>query len=309
MNWGDGGAPDNARMTTYSSPDTAAWELASEHGSFGGVQRFHRHTSAEIGLPMRFALYLPPQALQGQRVPLVVYLAGLTCSEETFTMKAGAQRVAAELGLALLMPDTSPRGANLPGEAESWDFGVGAGFYLDATRQPWSRHWRMESYLTRELLPQVWQQAPVQRERTGIFGHSMGGHGALTLALRHPGVFASLSALAPICAPMRCAWGIKAFSGYLSDDRSAWASHDASELMRAQRSAPYPRGILVDQGLADKFLAEQQLLPEAFEAACTHVGQPLTLRRHAGYDHGYYFIATMVEDHLRHHAAALASHA
>ena len=296
-------------MTTSfvdASLSLSGWELLTEHASFGGVQRFHRHVSAEIGLPMRFALYLPPQAQQGQRVPLLVFLAGLTCTEETFTMKAGAQRVAAELGLALLMPDTSPRGGNVPGESESWDFGVGAGFYLDATREPWSRHWRMESYLLRELLPQVWQHAPVERERTGIFGHSMGGHGALTLALRHPGVFASLSALAPICAPMRCAWGQKAFSGYLGDDRSAWPAHDASELMRTQRSAPYAQGILIDQGLSDKFLAEQQLMPEAFEAACAAVGQPLTLRRHAGYDHGYYFIATMVEDHLRHHAAVLA---
>ncbi len=293
---------------TNLSIDAAApstWEPQSEHASFGGVQRFVRHASQEIGLPMRFALFLPPQALQGQPVPLVVFLAGLTCSEETFTMKAGAQRVAAELGLALLMPDTSPRGANVAGEAESWDFGVGAGFYLDATREPWSRHWRMESYLLRELLPQVWQHAPVHRQRTGLFGHSMGGHGALTLALRHPGVFASLSALAPICAPMQCAWGVKAFSGYLGEDRSTWSAHDACELMRTQRSAPYPQGILIDQGLGDKFLAEQQLLPEAFEAACTAIGQPLRLRRHAGYDHGYYFIATMVEDHLRHHAALL----
>jgi S-formylglutathione hydrolase len=296
-------------MTTPSidaSLSLSGWELLTEHASFGGVQRFCRHASAEIGLPMRFALYLPPQAQAGQRVPLLVFLAGLTCTEETFTMKAGAQRVAAELGLALLMPDTSPRGANMPGEAESWDFGVGAGFYLDATREPWSRHWRMESYLLNELLPQVWQNAPVQRQRTGIFGHSMGGHGALTLALRHPGLFASLSALAPICAPMQCAWGVKAFSGYLGDDRSSWLAHDANELMRTQRSAPYPRGILIDQGLADKFLAEQQLLPETFEAASAQVNQPLTLRRHAGYDHGYYFIATMVEEHLRHHAAALA---
>jgi S-formylglutathione hydrolase len=291
--------------TTFSAP-SSGWELLSEHVSFSGVQRFHRHASAEIGLPMRFALYLPPQARQGERVPLLVYLAGLTCTEETFTMKAGAQRVAAELGLALLMPDTSPRGANVPGEAESWDFGVGAGFYLDATREPWSRHWRMESYLLRELLPQVWQHAPVQRERTGLFGHSMGGHGALTLALRHPGVFASVSALAPICAPMQCAWGQKALSGYLGEDRSAWPAHDASELMRTQRGVPYAQGILIDQGLADKFLAEQQLMPEAFEAACAAVGQPLTLRRHAGYDHGYYFIATMMEAHLRHHAKALA---
>jgi S-formylglutathione hydrolase len=283
------------------------WETLSEHVCFAGVQRFHRHASVEIGLPMRFALYLPPRSLAGARVPLVVYLAGLTCTEETFTMKAGAQRVAAELGLALLMPDTSPRGANVPGEADAWDFGVGAGFYLDATREPWARHWRMESWLIKELLPQVAQRAPVLPGRVGLFGHSMGGHGALTLALRHPGVFATLSALAPICAPMRCAWGQRAFTGYLGDDRSTWAAHDASELMRAQRSAPYPQGILIDQGLADKFLAEQQLQPEAFEAACTAVGQPLTLRRHAGYDHGYYFVATMVEDHLRHHAAALAS--
>jgi S-formylglutathione hydrolase len=283
-----------------------AWETLSEHACFGGVQRFHRHASAQIGLPMRFALYLPPQAMDGARVPLLVYLAGLTCTEETFTMKAGAQRVAAELGLALLMPDTSPRGAGVPGEADAWDFGVGAGFYLDATREPWSRHWRMESWLIEELLPQVAQHVPVQAGRVGIFGHSMGGHGALTLALRHPGAFASLSALAPICAPTRCAWGQKAFSGYLGDDPTPWAAHDASELMRAQRSAPYPQGILIDQGLADRFLAERQLQPEAFEAACAAVGQPLALRRHAGYDHGYYFIATMVEDHLRHHAAALA---
>jgi S-formylglutathione hydrolase len=277
------------------------WETLSEHASFGGVQRFHRHASAEVGLPMRFALYLPPQALQGARVPLVVCLAGLTCTEETFTVKAGAQRVAAALGLALLMPDTSPRGAGLPGEAESWDFGVGAGFYLDATREPWSRHWRIESWLMNELLPQAWSQAALVREPCGILGHSMGGHGALTLALRHPGVFSSVSALAPICAPMRCPWGIKAFGGYLGDDRAAWAAHDASALMRAQPRAPYPRGILVDQGLADPFLAEQ-LMPEALQAACAAVGQPLTLRRHAGYDHGYYFIATLIEDHLRHHA-------
>ena len=283
----------------------AGWELVSEHACFGGVQRFHRHASAVIGLPMKFGLYLPPQALAGAAVPLLVYLAGLTCTEETFATKAGAHRLAAQLGLALLTPDTSPRGANAPGEADAWDFGVGAGFYLDATQAPWASHWRMESYLLRELLPQVWAGAPVRHGATGLFGHSMGGHGALTLALRHPGVFTSLSALAPICAPTQCPWGVKALGGYLGDDRAAWAAHDASALMAAQAAAPYPQGILIDQGLADKFLAEQ-LHPAAFEAACGAVGQPLTLRRHAGYDHGYYFIASVVDDHLRHHARQLA---
>jgi S-formylglutathione hydrolase len=279
-------------------------ELLSEHGSFGGVQRFYRHASREIGLPMRFALYLPPQALRGGRVPLVTFLAGLTCTEETFTMKAGAQRLAAELGLALLMPDTSPRGANMPGEAEARDFGVGAGFYLDATVAPWATHWRMESYLLDELLPGVAALPGIDSARLGLFGHSMGGHGALTLALRHPGRFQSVSAVAPICAPTRCPWGRKAFTGYLGADESRWVAHDASELMARRTSVPFPGGILVDQGLADKFLAEQ-LHPEAFESACAVVGQPLTLRRHAGYDHGYYFIASVVEDHLRHHALLL----
>lgn len=277
--------------------------LLSEHGCFGGVQGFHAHDSVVVGLPMRFSLFLPPQARAG-RVPLLVYLAGLTCTEETFPMKAGAQRLASELGLALLAPDTSPRGAKLPGEADSWDFGVGAGFWLDAAREPWSRHWRMASWLLDELLPHVTRGFDLDGDRVGIFGHSMGGHGALTLALRHPGRFRSVSAFAPIAAPMRCPWGVKAFSGYLGEDRGQWRAHDASELMRAQTEAPFPDGILIDQGLADKFLAEQ-LHPEAFEAACEAVGQPLTLRRHAGYDHGYYFIASFVDDHLRHHARAL----
>jgi len=274
-------------------------ELLSQHGAFGGSQRFYRHASSEIGLAMRFALFVPekPKAL-------LVFLAGLTCTEETFTMKAGAQAVAAELGLALLMPDTSPRGANVEGESASWDFGVGAGFYLDATQPPWAAHWRMESYLTKELLPLVRGQLDLAGAPLGIFGHSMGGHGALTLALRHPGLFGSVSAFAPICAPTQCPWGHKAFSGYLGEDRKLWDRHDASELMRVQTRAPYPGGILIDQGLADKFLAEQ-LHPEIFETACAAVGQPLTLRRHADYDHGYYFIASFVDEHLRHHAAQL----
>jgi S-formylglutathione hydrolase len=279
-------------------------ELLSEHACFGGVQRFYRHASAGIGLPMKFSVYLPPQAGDGAKVPALLFLAGLTCTEETFMMKAGAQRLAAQLGVALIAPDTSPRGAGVPGESDSWDFGVGAGFYLDATQPPWATHWRMESWLMKELLPLVTAQLPVDAQRIGVFGHSMGGHGALTLAQRHPGVFKTLSAFAPICAPTQCPWGHKAFSGYLGADTDAWKAHDATALMAAQTRAPYPGGILIDQGLGDKFLADQ-LHPHLFEAACQQVGQPLTLRRHAGYDHGYYFVASFIDDHLRFHAQGL----
>ena len=278
-------------------------QLLSEHASFGGVQRFYQHTSSVVGLPMKFSVYVPPQANFGP-VPALLYLAGLTCTEETFMAKAGAQRVAAELGLALIAPDTSPRGAGAPGEAENWDFGVGAGFYLDATQAPWSRHYRMESYITAELLPLLAQLLPVDALRLGVFGHSMGGHGALTLALKHPGLFQSVSAFAPICAPTQCPWGHKAFTGYLGSDVSTWAAHDASALMGERHAAPYPAGILIDQGLADKFLPAQ-LHPHLFEAACAKAGQPLVLRRHAGYDHGYYFISTFMADHLAHHARTL----
>ena len=290
---------------------TAAFEgleLLSQLGSFGGVQRFYAHSSSEVGLPMRFALFLPPQAVAGQAVPLLTFLAGLTCTEETATMKASAQRKAAELGLALLMPDTSPRGAGLDGEDHHWDFGVGAGFYLDATQAPWSGRWCMESYLLKELVPALVATFGLDGQRLGVFGHSMGGHGALTLALRHPGLFASVSAFAPICAPTQCPWGRKAFTGYLGQDEATWAAHDASLLMAAQQSVPYPGGILIDQGLADKFLPEQ-LHPHRFEAACAAVGQPLTLRRHAGYDHGYYFISTFVDEHLSFHAETLRARA
>jgi len=286
-------------------------EKLGEHACFGGVQRFYRHESREIGLPMRFSVFLPPAekiAAAGGRVPALVYLAGLTCTEETFVIKAGAQRLAAEAGLALIAPDTSPRGANIPGEADNWDFGVGAGFYLDATQRPWSTHYRMESYIVQELLGLVepeCEDLPIDAARIGLFGHSMGGHGALTLALRHPGVFKSLSAFAPICAPMDCPWGQKAFTGYLGSDTTAWAAHDASRLMAGHTTAPYPGGILIDQGLDDKFLAEQ-LHPHRFEAACHTACQPLTLRRHAGYDHGYYFIASFMADHIAHHARQLA---
>lgn len=282
---------------------TTPFELLSEHACFGGTQRFYQHESNEIGLPMKFSVFLPPQASTGP-VPALLYLAGLTCNEETFMTKAGAQRLAAELGLALIAPDTSPRGAKLPGEADSWDFGVGAGFYLDATQAPWAANYRMESYLTAELLPLLTAALPLDAERIGIFGHSMGGHGALTLALRHPGLFKSVSAFAPICAPSQCPWGEKAFTGYLGTDESRWQAHDASALMQQSTSAPFPGGILIDQGLGDKFLPDQ-LHPALFEAACAAVGQPLLLRRHAGYDHGYYFVATFMDDHLAHHAGQL----
>jgi len=279
-------------------------ELLSEHGCHGGVQRFYRHDSATIGLPMKFSVYLPPQAQPGARLPALFYLAGLTCTEETFMIKAGAQRFAAEHGLVLVAPDTSPRGAGMPGEADAWDFGVGAGFYVDATEAPWDTNWHMESYVAQELFELVSRELPIDPERVGIFGHSMGGHGALVLAQRHPQRFRSVSAFAPIAAPTQCPWGEKAFTGYLGTDRDRWAEHDASALMAAQKAAPFPAGILVDQGLADQFLTSQ-LHPEAFEAACAAAGQPLTLRRHAGYDHGYYFISTFIADHIRHHAAQL----
>ena len=278
--------------------------LLSEHACFGGVQRFYKHESASVGLPMRFSVFLPARALAGERLPALVYLAGLTCNEETFMTKAGAQRRAAELGIALIAPDTSPRGAAIPGEADAWDFGLAASFYLDATQAPWSTHYRMETYLTQELLSIIDEHLSIDTQRLGLFGHSMGGHGALTLALKHPGLFKSLSAFAPICAPTQCPWGHKAFSGYLGADESSWAAHDATALMSARSSALFPEGILIDQGEVDKFLPTQ-LNPHLFEAACQAAGQPLRLRRHAGYDHGYYFIATFVDDHLQHHARAL----
>jgi S-formylglutathione hydrolase len=275
-------------------------KVLSEHGCFGGTQHFLEHDSRECATGMRLAVYAPPQAKHG-RVPVLYYLAGLTCTDETFMIKAGAQRVAAELGLMLVAPDTSPRQPRLPGDDASWDFGLGAGFYVDATQAPWSAHYRLYSYVTRELPALVAQHFPADAERQGIFGHSMGGHGALVCALRNPAQYRSLSAFAPIAAPMQCPWGRKAFIGYLGSDESQWLDYDASVLV-AQR--PFHAPILVDQGTADRFLAEQ-LNPEIFADACRRSGQAFELRMHAGYDHGYYFIQSFIEEHLRWHARQL----
>jgi len=271
-----------------------------EHACFGGVQGFYEHASDVIGLPMRFGVYRPPQAAQGP-VPVLYYLAGLTCNEQTFAIKAGAQQHAARHGLLLVTPDTSPRTTGVPGADQDWDFGTAAGFYLDAMQEPYARHWRMESYLMHELPRVLAQHFPARADAVGICGHSMGGHGALTLALRHPGRFRSVSALAPICAPTEVPWGQKAFRGYLGEDAAAWRQHDAVQLIAG--GARMPR-LLVDQGEADQFLATQ-LRPERLEAACAAHGQPLELRRHPGYDHGYFFVASFVGDHLEHHAKAL----
>jgi S-formylglutathione hydrolase len=275
-------------------------KLISEHACFGGVQRYLAHDSRECRGEMRFATYEPPKAASGP-VPVLIYLAGLTCNEETFMIKAGAQRSAAELGLMLVAPDTSPRESRLPGDDQDWDFGQGAGFYVDATQAPWSSHYRMYSYVTEELPQLIGAEFPADITRQGIFGHSMGGHGALVCALRNPQRYRSVSAFAPIAAPSHCPWGRKAFSGYLGDDETAWARYDASALV-TRRAFHSP--ILIDQGLADPFL-ETQLNPQEFEAACAHSGQNLRLRRHAGYDHGYFFIQTFMADHLAWHAGLL----
>lgn len=276
-----------------------ALEVLSEHACFGGVQGYYRHDSAACASPMRFSVFRPPQTKPG--TPMLLFLAGLTCTEETFAIKAGAQRMATELGLILVAPDTSPRDTGFAGATGDWEFGEGAGFYLDATAAPWSTRFRMASYVVDELPALVASEFGGDLDRIGLCGHSMGGHGALTLGLKHPQRFRSLSALAPIVAPSEVPWGQKAFSRYLGEDRAQWAAHDACELVRR---GGHPHTILIDQGLADKFL-DVQLQPERFEAACASVAQPLMLRRHAGYDHGYYFIQSVIADHLRHHAAVL----
>ena len=277
-------------------------ETISEQACFGGCQGFYAHHSRETGTPMRFGLFMPPQA-QERPVPLVTYLAGLTCTEETFVIKAGAQREAARHGLALLAPDTSPRGAGIAGEDDDWDFGTGAGFYLDATAAPYDRAYRMYSYVTAELPALVAERFAVIADRQGIFGHSMGGHGALTIALKNPDTYRSVSAFAPICAPLQCPWGHKAFAQYLGGDLDHARRYDAVALI--EDGANFPTTILVDQGLADQFL-DEQLKPELLQGACAEVGQALNLRRHPGYDHSYYFIQTVMADHLAHHAGVLS---
>ncbi|HEY3784946.1 MAG TPA: S-formylglutathione hydrolase [Steroidobacteraceae bacterium] len=282
---------------------TAAFDVITQHQCFSGVVGFYRHDSASTASSMRFAVFSPPQARAG-RVPVLYYLAGLTCTEETFMIKAGAQRMAAELGLMLVAPDTSPRGLNLPGDSDAWDFGVAAGFYVDATQGPWAAHYRMYTYVTQELRSLIEAHFPADGSRTGIFGHSMGGHGALTLGLRNPELYRSVSAFAPIAAPRQCPWGQKAFTGYLGPDTGQWRAHDATELVAGVKDAAKRPPILIDQGLADQFL-EKQLQPHLFEEASRKVGYPVIVRRHAGYDHSYYFMSTFMEDHLRHHARIL----
>ncbi len=275
-------------------------QVASQK-AFGGWHRRYRHQPSSLNCEMVFAIYLPPQAEQGQRVPVLYWLSGLTCTDENFMQKAGALRWAAELGIAIVAPDTSPRGPEVPGDPDgAWDFGLGAGFYVNATQQPYAQHYRMYDYVVEELPELIEQHFPVNNQR-GIAGHSMGGHGALICALKNPGRYRSLSAFAPIANPMDCPWGEKAFSRYLGPDREQWQAWDASALLQ---SAPERLPILVDQGDADSFL-DNQLKPQALKQAADAANHPLTLRMQPGYDHSYYFIATFIEDHLRHHARAL----
>jgi S-formylglutathione hydrolase len=276
------------------------WTILKEFRSHGGMQRIYRHESSATRCAMEFAVYLPPQAEHG-RVPVLYWLSGLTCTWANFTEKAGVQRYAAEHGLMIVAPDTSPRGVDLPGQDDAYDFGAGAGFYVDATQEPWARHYGMYSYVSEELPRLIEADLPVHAQRQGIFGHSMGGHGALICALKNPRRYRSLSAFAPIAAPMRCPWGEKAFSGYLGENRETWRAYDATELAAG---SSWRSEVLVDQGGADDFLDEQlkpQLLQDAFRAASI----PLTLRYQAGYDHSYYFMASFMADHLAHHARLL----
>jgi S-formylglutathione hydrolase len=273
----------------------------AQNRCFGGVQGTYAHESTATGSAMRFGVFLPPQA-EARKVPLLYWLSGLTCTEENFIVKAGAQRVAAELGIALVVPDTSPRGLNIPGEAANYDFGLGAGFYVDATEAPWSQGYRMYSYVVGELRDVVAADFPIDTSRAGIFGHSMGGHGALTIAIKNPQLYKSVSAFAPICSPMRCPWGEKALAGYLGNDRARWRDYDATALIEDRGWHGPP--LFVDQGTKDPFL-HSQLKPELLRASCIGRNVPLEMRMQDGYDHSYFFISSFVEDHLRFHACHL----
>lgn len=279
-------------------------ETLSETHCFGGRIGFYRHASAVNQCDMQFSVFVPPQAEHG-KVPVLTFLSGLTCTEENFMIKSGAQRYAAELGLMLVSPDTSPRGEDVPDDPDGeYDFGLAAGFYLNATQAPWSRHYHMYDYVTTELQQAVFDHFPGDPSRHGLSGHSMGGHGALTIGIRNPALFTSVSAFAPICSTLNSPWGRKALGHYLGSDTDTWTDYDACEVARGVSDAGSRNPILVDQGLADIYLAEQ-LRPELYEQACAESGLPLTLRRHEAYDHGYYFISTFIEDHLKHHARLL----
>ncbi|TFH22491.1 MAG: S-formylglutathione hydrolase [Myxococcales bacterium] len=280
----------------------AALETVSESRCFGGVQGVYRHASECTGTAMELSVFVPGGAhTSGRSIPVLYWLSGLTCTWENFTLKAGAQRYAAEHGIAIVAPDTSPRGLDLPGEHDDYDFGSGAGFYVDATEEPWARHYRMYSYVTEELPALVEPALGLDGSRRGVFGHSMGGHGALVVALRNPDRYRSVSAFAPIVAPSKVPWGEKALARYLGPDREGWKQYDACELVAV---CEWSKPILVDQGDADDFL-ERELQPERFVAACEAAHVPLELRMQAGYDHSYYFIASFVGEHVAHHAAAL----
>ena len=267
--------------------------------SFGGTLSVHEHTSSACRCPMQFAVYTPEQAANAQ-VPVIWYLSGLTCNWSNVMEKSGLQRVAAELGVMVVAPDTSPRGDTVPND-ESYDLGQGAGFYIDASEQPWAEHFKMQTYITEELNALVLGEFAADPARQGIMGHSMGGHGALSLHLKHPDKYRSVSALSPIVAPMQVPWGKKAFASYLGDDTLSWTAHDSTALVAA---SPSKAPMLIDTGSSDQFL-EEQLTPQLFIDACKHAGQTLNYRMQPGYDHSYWFIASVIEDHLRHHASQL----
>lgn len=275
-------------------------ETLKKHRCFEGELGFYKHDSKVNNAPMTFAVYMPPQAKK-KRVPVLYYLSGLTCTEENFMAKAGAQQYAAKHGIALVSMDTSPRNLGLSGEDDSYDFGSGAGFYVNATEQPWAKNYQMYDYVVDELPAFVRQHFRVDSDRMSIFGHSMGGHGALVIALRNPGKFRSVSAFSPIVAPIHNEWGRKAFSGYLGTNQETWKQYDACELIK-QTNNNIP--ILVDQGMADEFLTDY-LQPERLQAVCQEQNHPLTMRKHEGYDHSYYFISTFMEDHIDYHADIL----